>query len=456
MSEKVEALFVKARAAQAQIADYTQEQVDEMVRVIAKYCWNDRERIAEMCWKTTGKGTYEFKLAKMEKTTAATYSYLRGRKSVGLIEHNEEKRLWKYAKPVGVIGCVAPVTNPDVTAINNSMISLKCRNAIIVCPHPGAKEVSQATVDLMRSALRDGGFPEDLIQQVPDSTLEDTREVMATCDLILATGGPGMVKAAYSSGKPALGVGQGNCQSVMDPDYDDIDYMVENICTQRMLDFGMPCTGEQTLHLPREKMDAVIASYKSLKGYYIGDPELIQKLRETLFIDGQINRAIVGQPSYVVCKMAGIDIPEDTTILLLKVDKCGKDEVLAKEILAPITRLFPYDKYEEAVERATTNLKMEGAGHSCSVWSNNMERVQQLAEKLPAGRLVVNQPATCGSGRQWNGLPMTASLGCGYWGGNSVGHNVNYKDLLNYTIVAEVIPDKPILSDEEIMKEILA
>lgn len=452
-NEKIEGLLEKARAAQALVADYTQEQADDMVRVVAKRCWAERERIAQLCVDDTGKGTFEFKLAKMENTTASVYLYLKGRKSVGLIEHDEKKKLWKYAKPVGVLACITPVTNPAATPIGNGLNVLKTRNAMIVCPHPGARKATGETVELMRTALRENGHPEDLVQVVPDGTIQDAADLMAAVDLILATGGPGMVKAAYSSGKPALGVGQGNVQCILDEDYDDIEKMVSAIVPSRMVDFGMPCTGEQTVHCPASKLDAVVKAYQDMKCYYIDDDAQIQKLREILFVNGAINRDIVGQPSYKIAKMAGIDVPEDTTLLLIKVGKCGKEEILAKEILAPVTRLFPYDTFDEAVERARANMLMEGAGHSSCIWSNNGGHIDQAAARIPAGRVMVNQPATNGSGRQNNGLGQTVSLGCGYWGGNSVYHNVNFKDMLNYTIVSEILEDRKVLSPSEIMAD---
>lgn len=453
-NEKIDALMVKARAAQAQIADFTQEQADDMVRVVAKKCWDDRKRIAQLCVDDTGKGTYEFKLAKMENTTSSVYMYLKGRKSVGLIEHDEKKKLWKYAKPVGVLACITPVTNPAATPIGNGLNVLKTRNAMIVCPHPGARKATGDTVELMRTALRENGYPEDLIQVVPESTVEDAAYLMSVVDLIMATGGPGMVKAAYSSGKPALGVGQGNVQCILDEDYEDIEKLVASIVPSRMVDFGMPCTGEQTVHCPASKLDAFVQACRDMKCYYIDDEALIQKMREVLFVNGVINRAVVGQPSYKIAQMAGIDVPEDTTLLLLKVDRCGKEEVLAKEILAPITRVFPYDTFEQAVERARTNMLMEGAGHSSCIWSNNSAHIDWAASRIPAGRVMVNQPATNGSGRQNNGLGQTVSLGCGYWGGNSVYHNVNYKDMLNYTIVSEILEDRKVLTPEEIMADL--
>ena len=453
-NKKIQDLIAKARVAQAKIANCTQEQADDMVARVAKKCWEERERLAQICVDDTGKGTYEFKLGKIEGTTSSTYMYLRGRKSVGLVDVNIKKQIWTYAKPVGVLACICPVTNPAATPIGNGLNVLKSRNAMIVCPHPGAKVATAETVNIMRAALEEGGYPADLVQFVPDNTMQDTADLMAGVDLILATGGPGMVHAALSSGTPALSVGQGNSQCVLDEDYDDLDGMVKQIVASRMVDYGMPCTGEQTVHCPRGRVDELVAAYKKHGAYYIDDPEQLDKIRETFFINGTINRDIVGKPSYEVAKLAGIDIPKDTTILLLRLDKAGKDEVLHKEILCPCTRILPYDTFEEAVEHVIVNLDGEGAGHSSCIWSNNDEHIQYLGSKTLAGRLMVNQPTTNGSGRQINGLGQTVSLGCGYWGGNATDHNVNYKDMLNYTYVSKIIPKVKVLTPAEIMEEL--
>ena len=322
MNEKIKTLIDKARIAQAKIADCTQEQADEMVAVVAKAVWKEKERIAQLCVDDTGKGTYEFKIAKMKNTTSSVYMYLKGRKTVGLVDYDEEKQLWTYAKPVGVIGIITPVTNPAATPIGNGLNVLKTRNAMIVSAHPGAKKATAETVDVMRKALEDAGYPADLCQVVPDGTMEDSADLMASVDLIVATGGPGMVKAAYSSGKPALGVGQGNVQCILD-DYEDLDSMISQIIQTRMIDYGMPCTGEQTLHSPKDRVQEVVDTYVKNGAYYIDDPDQIEALRKTLFIDGQISRDVVGQPAAKVAKMAGIDAPEDTKLLLVKVEKGG-------------------------------------------------------------------------------------------------------------------------------------
>ncbi len=449
-NQKVDELIAKARVAQAIAAEYTQEQVDDMVRVVARKSWDEKERIAQLCVDDTGKSCYEFKLDKMRNTITSVYMYLYGRKSVGLIDVDMKKGLRTYAKPVGVLACIAPVTNPAATPIGNGLNILKTRNAMIVCPHPGARKASGEMVAVMRQALKENGYPEDLVQVVPDNTMDDAAYLMSAVDLIIATGGPGMVKAAYSSGKPAMGVGQGNVQCILDDDFDNLDELVDAAFNSRMVDFGMTCTGEQTIHCPAGKVDQLVACYQKRKAFYIDDPAVIDILREKLFVNGSINRAVVGQPAPVVAKICGIEVPEDTTLIVAKVDTYGND-LLSKEILCPITRILPYDKFEDAVERARTNLLGEGAGHSSCIWTNNDAHAQYAAERVPSGRLMINQAATTGSGRQNNGLPQTVSLGCGYWGGNSVGHNVNYKDMLNYTILASKL-DKPVLTPDEIME----
>ena len=451
-NKKVDELLARARAAQAIAAEYTQEQVDRMVDVVAKKCWDDKERIAQLCVDDTGKATYESKLGKMRNTIASVYMYLHGRKSVGLISEDPVKKLRTYAKPVGVMACISPVTNPAATPIGNGLNILKSRNAMIVCPHPGARRASGETVELMRAALRENGFPEDLVQCVPDNTIEDSAYLMSHVDLTIATGGPGMVKAAYSSGKPALGVGPGNIQCILDTGWEDIDTMVNEAFNSRMVDFGMTCTGEQTIHCPRDKVDAVLDCYRARKAFIFTDPEDIQKLRDGIFENGVISRLVVGQPAHKVAAMCGLEVPEDTTLLIAVLNEVQENDVLSKEILCPITRIRPYDSFEVAVERARANLLREGAGHSSCIWTNSDEHAMYAAERIPSGRLMVNQAATCGSGRQNNGLPQTVSLGCGYWGGNCVGHNVNYKDMLNYTILSEKL-DREVLTPEQIMEK---
>lgn len=455
VNEKIDALIAKARAAQAIAADFTQEQADEMAKIIGIRGYENREEIAKICVDDTGKGNIENKMAKMEKVCVNSWRFMKGKPSVGLVEEDKELCIRKFAKPVGVIACITPVTNPAATPFANAMSAFKGRNALIVCPHPGAKKSTAYAVDMMREELRIHGYPEDLIQIVPDNTIDDTNYLMANADLTVATGGPGMVKAAYSSGKPALGVGQGNVQSLIADDWEDLDGLLDILIAARILDFGVPCTGEQTVHINRKRWPEMRELYLKKGAYLIEDEETIQKMRDGLFVDGLINRAIVGQPPHIVARIAAdLDIPEETRVIVIPVNKCGAEEPLAKEILCPVQRVFLYDKFEEAVERARTNLFLEGAGHSSDIWTFNDDYITLASERIPIGRMMVNQNASAGSGGpNTNGLDYTASLGCGYWGGNSIQENVSYKQMLNYTYESRIIPGSRELTPEEIFAD---
>lgn len=454
INEIIQEKIARARVAQTIAADYSQAQVDSMVRAIGKRAYDEGEVCAKIAFEETMKGCYESKLTKHKKTCLMSWLVLKNAKSVGVVEENKDLELQKVAKPVGVIACITPVTNPTSTPCGNAMHILKGRNACIICPHPGATKSTTYAVNIMRDELRKLGYPEDLIQIIEEPTLDMSKDLMSACDVVVATGGPGMVKAAYSSGRPSLGVGQGNVQSILDVDFPDLDLFVEQTVINRTYDFGMPCTTEQTLHIPVELIDTIIEKLKAKKAFYIDDPEKIQLLREVCFPEGMINRYIVGQPPSVLASLVGIKIPEDTSLLVCRVEKWGTDEPLAREIMTPFLRILPYSNFEDAVERARTNYLMEGAGHSGAIWSNNDKKIALAGERIPVGRLVVNQNATAGGGGpQNNGLKHTISLGCGYWGGNSIGENLNYSHLMNYTYISKIIEGKSELSPEEIWAE---
>lgn len=453
-SKIIQELVERAKAAQSIAADYDQKQVDRMVRGIGMRAYAEAEKCARMALEETRKGRYESKLAKHQKTCLMSWLVLKNAKSVGVVEENKDLELLKIAKPAGVICSVTPVTNPTSTPCGNAMHILKGRNACIVSPHPGARKSSAYAVSIMRDELKKLGYPEDLIQIIEEPTVELSAELMSACDVVVATGGPAMVKAAYSSGRPSLGVGQGNVQSILDPDFPDLDLFVEQSVFNRSYDYGMPCTTEQTLHIPNALVDTIIEKLKKKKAYYIEDPKKIQRLREVSFPEGMLNRDIVGQHPSVLASLAGIEIPEDTSLLVCKVERWGKDEPLAREIMTPFIRILPYENFNDAVEHARINYLMEGAGHSGSIWSNDENKIALAGERIPVGRLMVNQNATAGGGGpQNNGLNSTISLGCGYWGGNSVGENLIYSHLMNYTYVSKVIQGKKDLTPEEIWAE---
>jgi len=450
-AEMIDALVARSRKAQEQIAELSQAEVDRMVKGVGFRAYNEAEKCGTMAYEETQKGNIPTKISKQARSVMWIWHYLKNSPSVGVVEDLPELGLVKIAKPVGVVANVTPVTNPTATPCGNALYVLKARNSMIVGPHPGAKKSTTYAVECMRDELKKMGFPEDLLLVVDDPTIEKSNLLMKACDIVIATGGPGMVKAAYSSGRPSFGVGQGNAQTLVDPDYDDYDYLCNQLINNRTYDNGMPCTTDQTVHIHLSKVDKLIATLKEKGGYMVTDPKQIQQLRDACFPEGMINRDIVGQPAATLAKIAGIDIPADTLVLYCMVDKWGTDDVLAKEIMAPFTRILPYDKFEEAVERARINYFMEGAGHSGSIYSNNEKNIALAGDRIPVGRLCVNQNPSFGGGcNSTNGLWPTNSLGCGFWGNNNIGDNLTYKHIMNYTFVARAVAGIPTPTPEEI------
>lgn len=448
----IDELVAKARAAQAIAAEYNQEQVDRMVKGIGMRVYKEAEPLARMAIEETGKGLLAGKISKNAKTCVNAWLTLKGQKSVGVVDVDEVKQIVTIAKPAGVVCCLTPVTNPTATPPHNAMHCLKARNACIIAPHPSAKKCCSYVCNLMRDELEKMGYPKDLIQVIEEPTMELSGLLMKAVNIIMATGGSAMVNAAYSSGRPSIGVGQGNTQVVLDRDYDNLPLAIETVVAGRQYDNGMPCTGEQTLHVPKEKLSEVIGLLEAQKAFQVKDPADIKKLAYTYFVDGGApNAKLVGQSAQTVAQAAGVKIPDDARIIFIVVSKWGRGELLAREIMCPILRVLPYDTFEEAVERARENNLYEGAGHTGVIWSNNDAHIAHMGERIPTGRLVVNQNGNAGNGgAQNNGLNHTISLGCGYWGNNSIGENVTFRHLMNYTRVSRIIKDKKILTDEEV------
>jgi len=435
--EYIQSLIDKGRVAQEAIECYDQKQVDLMVKTIGKAVYDVAEILSREACDETGLGVYEGKVAKHKGVTSSHWLNLRGKPSVGIIKRNPARGLVEFAKPMGVICCVTPTTNPTTTVIGNSMCALKGRNAVVVAPHPRAKNVTAHCVQVIQDALASIGAPRELVQCIENPSIELTNLLMSMADVVVATGGPGMVKAAYSSGKPSYGVGQGNAQVILDRTYTDYDQMAKNIMISRVYDNGVPCTGEQTLHCPQEEVEKVIKALVDNGGYEITNAEDIDKIRKAAFLDtGAMNTAIVGSPAPKVAAYAGVECPADTKLLVIKVDKFAKDEPLAREIMCPMLRVLPYEKFEDGVAHARANLLMEGAGHSTSMYSNNDDNIKYAADRIPVCRFMVNQPNVAASGRQQNNLNPTISLGCGSWGNNSISENLTYYHLINTTKVA--------------------
>lgn len=454
--EFIQQLVANAREAQKELATYTQEELDNIVKVIARTVYLNAEELAKMAVEETGMGVYEDKVAKNKGKSKVIWNNLKSKKSVGIIERDEEKGLVMVAKPVGVVGAVTPTTNPIVTPMCNSMFAIKGGNAIIIAPHPRSQKCSAYTIELINNELKNKGIkcPINAIQVITESTIEKTNELMKAVDVVVATGGMGVVKAAYSSGKPSFGVGAGNVQVIVDRDVDFNDATAK-IIAGRKFDNGIICSGEQTIIAPRDKYDEVIAAAVKNGIYYIDDEATVEKFRKTLFIDGVINKDVVGQSVQKVASISGVEVPKDTKVILLKASGVGSEDVLCKEKMCPVMAAFKYDTFEEAVEIAQTNLNYEGKGHSAAIHSNNKDHIDYAGINLTVSRLIVNaSSSTTAGGSLTNGLAPTTTLGCGTWGNNAISENFDYKHLINISRIGMVIEDAKVPTDDEIWTEL--
>lgn len=448
--EYVVNLINKARIAQNKFEKYSQEQVDEAVRAIGKAVYDNGELLARLAVDETGMGRYEDKIVKNKGKSKAVWNKLKGVKSRGILRYIEEEGLVEVGKPIGVIGAVTPVTNPTMTPMQNAMIALKGGNAIIISPHPRAKKSCKKTVDIMNEALTKIGAPNNLIQVVEEPTIEISNLIMQLTDVCISTGGFGMVKAAYSSGKPAFGVGAGNVQCLIDTDV-DIKEVVPKLVKGKIYDNGILCTCEQSAIFPADKQDAFIVKLVEEGAYYIEKEEETDALRKSLFPDGKINRDCVGASPVFLAKLAGIVVPEDTKLLVVKVKETGKEDYFSKEKMCPILSIYDYDTWEEAVAIAKNNLEYEGKGHSVVIHSNTKENIEYAALVLPASRFLVNQIGSSGLGGSFkNALNPAATLGCGSWGNNSISENLWFHHLINISRIAYEVPEKYIPTDDEI------
>lgn len=453
MALSIQELVDKARAAQAQINDYTQEQVDAIVRAIGKVVYDNAEELSKMAVEQTNMGVLEDKINKCYGKSKMIWHSLKGKKSVGIINFIPETGIYEVAKPKGVIAAATPSTNPVVTPMCNAMFAIKGKNAIIIAPHPKAKALTKHLLNLFHEELKKLGAPVDLIQAVEEPSGALRNELMATCDVCIATGGVGAVKAAYGSGKPAFGVGVGNVQCIIDRDT-DYKAAVPKIIAGRIFDNGIICSGEQSIIAPKEKFNEIMEEFKNNGAFYVEDPAVVETFAKAMFIDGKINRDIVGKSVQTVAKAAGVDVPEGTKVIVLKARGIGKDDVLSKEKMCPVMVAIPYDTFEDAVAIAQANLNVEGKGHSCALHSDNKEHIEYAGEKLEISRLVINQPSSTGAGGSlYNGFNPTTTLGCGSWGNNSISENLTYTHLINISRIGLYNKDAKVPTDEEIWAE---
>jgi len=449
----IDGLIAKSRAAQSEFEKFDQQKVDKVVREIARVVFDNAEALARMAVEETRMGNFEDKLKKKLGKSRIIWHSLKGKKSVGIIDYNDDTGIALVAKPMGIVGVVTPCTNPIVTPMCNIMFALKGRNSVIIAPHPRAKKCGKYVVDLFNKAISRFGTPDKLIQIIDEPSIELTNELMKKVDVVVATGGMPMVKSAYSSGKPAYGVGVGNVQVIIDRDV-DIKDTIPKIITGRAFDNGIICSAEQTVMIPQEKFDAVIAEFETNGCHYVYDVLEKRKLRDTLFIDGMPNKDVIGQDVASIASLAGIKVPQDTKVLIVQTDGIGKSDLFCKEKMCPVLAVIKYSDFSEAVQIAQTNLDYEGKGHSVSIHSNNRQNIEYAADNLKVSRFLINQIcATANGGSFFNGLAATTTLGCGSWGNNSISENLDYRHLINISRIAYFKKDSRVPSDEELWGE---
>ncbi|WZL73908.1 aldehyde dehydrogenase family protein [Clostridiaceae bacterium 35-E11] len=448
--EFINELIAKAKTAQREFEKFNQQQVDAVVKAIGKVVYDNAEELARMAVDETGMGVYEDKVAKNKGKAKVIWNDLKDKKSVGIIEKDEKTGIVKIAKPIGVVASVTPTTNPIVTPMSNAMFALKGRNAIIIAPHPRAKKCSAYTVTLMNQAIEQYNVPDNLIQIIEEPSVALTIELMKTADVVVATGGAGMVKSAYSSSKPAYGVGPGNVQCIIDRDV-DYEEVVPKIIAGRIFDNGIICSGEQTVIAPEEDYDNIMAEFRKNGAYIVERAEEKEALRKVLFINGVINKDVVGQSPQKIAELAGIQIPEHTKVILAEADGVGGEDVFCKEKMCPVMATFKYKDFPEAVKIAQINLDLEGKGHSAALHSNRHENIEYAGDMLTISRLVVNQSCSTGAGGSfYNGFAPTTTLGCGTWGNNVISENFTYKHMINVSRIGYFMKDAVVPNDEEL------
>jgi sulfoacetaldehyde dehydrogenase len=451
MSSAVLELIDRARKAQQSIEFWPQEQVDLMVASVgwALYQEDHAIRCAELAVRETGMGVFADKLLKHRKKTLGVLRDLQGVKSVGVIEVDEVRGLMKIAKPVGVVAAIMPVTNPTSTPAGNGLAILKTRNAVIFGPHPRARQTTGLVVELMREGLRKAGAPPDLVQAVPEPSRETVRELMSAVDLVVATGADAIVKAAYSSGTPAYGVGAGNACVVVDetavlPD------VAQKVFLSKTFDHATSCSSENSLIIQQGVWADLINALLAQGGYLCNAGEK-QRLCATLWPDsGKLNPMIIARSAHTIAQLAKLNVPESMRFLMVVGDEPVESDPFAGEKLSPVLTLWRYDAFDEAVNYVERLTRVCGYGHSCGIHSLDQAHIMELATKCHVSRMMVNQPQCyANSGNYDNGMPFTMTLGCGSWGGNITSDNIVWKHFLNTTWVSKPIP--AVVPDEQLI-----
>lgn len=430
----------EVRKAQKEFSAYSQEQVDEIFRQAAMAANNSRIDLAKMAVEETGMGIVEDKAIKNHFASEYIYNQYKDEKTCGIIDVDKSFGITKIAEPIGVVAAIVPTTNPTSTAIFKALISLKTRNAIIFSPHPRAKKSTIAAAKIILDAAVKAGAPKGIIAWIDEPSVELSQVVMREADIILATGGPGMVKAAYSSGKPAIGVGAGNTPAIID-ETAEIKMAVNSILLSKSFDNGVICASEQAVLVMEEIYDEVRLEFAQ-RGAYILKKAEVDKVRKVILTNGSLNANIVGQSAYTIAEMAGVKVPEETKVIIGEVESVELEEAFSHEKLSPVLAMYKVKTFDEALTKAVRLVELGGIGHTSSLYTHRTmseDRIAKFGSVMKTGRIIVNMPASQGAiGDLYNfKLAPSLTLGCGSWGGNSVSENVGVKHLLNVKSVAE-------------------
>ncbi|MDR0238742.1 MAG: aldehyde dehydrogenase family protein [Deltaproteobacteria bacterium] len=442
----IDDLVSKARAAQEKVANYTQAQIDDVCKAVAWQVYKDENirQLARLAVDETGMGNYEDKLTKHKNKVLGIIVDALAAKTVGLIERDEARGISKYAKPVGVVGALTPTTNPTATPSSNGVAILKGRNAVIFAPHPRSKKATALAVSMMRNGLKIVGAPEDLVQVIAEPSIDSTNELMKKVDLILATGGAPMVKAAYSSGKPAFGVGPGNSCQIIAEDADVSD-AAEKIKIGKTFDYATSCSSENSIVIHKSIYEKMIHALQE-RGGHLCSAEERARLKDLMWKPNKhgamiINIDIVAKSAVAIAAGANINVPENTKMLLVEGDMPLEDDLFAEEKISPVLTIYKYDTFGEGVEILTRLTDNCGKGHSCGIHTFNREYIEYLGQHMRTSRIVVRQPqAAANGGTFYNGMPSTVTLGCGTWGNNITTENISIKHFINVTWLSEPIP----------------
>ncbi len=450
--QHIQELIVRSREAQSKIEHYTQAQVDQLIRAMV---WavaqpGAAEEISEFAVEETRLGDYAGKLGKMAGKCRAALAEIIDDQSVDIVEVDEVNQITKIAKPMGIVGALTPTTHPEASPVIKAISAIKGRNAIVIAPHPRAKKTCQLVCEKMRDALESVGAPRDLVLNVCEPSLEGTAELMKLCDVVLATGGAPMVKAAYSSGTPAFGVGAGNAVITVDESA-DLDFTTAKILMSKTFDLATSCSSDNAVIALEPVYEDLLLKLQAAGGYLVQGDEY-EKLKSALWVDGHLNPEIIAQSASRIGEIAGLNIPAEKTFIIVPETGYGKEFPFSGEKLSVVMAYYKVSDLDAAIELTNQIQSYSGYGHSCGLYTQTDANVDRFALNTRTSRVMINQPqANSNSGALWNGMPQTFSLGCGSWGGNITTDNITWRNLVNITWVSRELPvHKTIPGDDEL------